>query len=164
MKALKQIFSFEDMAAGDTASRKVMQLFNRAHQEVVSQAIDPKIRRTSGQSYREMSFTFADSQTVVFRIKSTGDIYQVVVNGKLLPIKHQDDQNKAIVEIANALDAGRQKFQAKLVKAQTKPPLSLKTAAPTLLVKLTEQRDALTEAIAEADSEIARLQAELTPA
>lgn len=160
-KPLDPIFSFEEMAVGDSASRKVIGFFQRAHQDVVSQAVDAKIKRTSGNSYREMSFTFADSQSVVFRIKQTGDIFQVLVNGKLLPIKHQGDQQKAIIEIANALDSRRAKFQQQLIKAQAKVPAGIKTAAPALMTSLTDKRDGLKEAIASADEEIAALEAKL---
>lgn len=160
MSALNQVFSFEDMAAGDKASREVIQFFQRAKQVVVSQNIDSKIRRTSGQSYREMSFSFADNQTVVLRIKSTGDVFQVLLNGKILPIKHQDDQTKAIIEISNALDSNRTKHQKKLASLAVKLPSGIKTAQPTQIARLTERRDQLKEAIAETESEIARIKAD----
>lgn len=154
MKALEQIFSFEDLSIKDKAARKVMQLFNKAGMTVVSQDVDTKIKRTSGISYREMSFSFADSQTIVLRIKQTGDIYQVLMNKKLLPIMHQDDQNKAILEMINALDKNRAKYQQALIKASTKLPKGIKTAAPTMLVKLTQKRDDLISAIATVQEEI----------
>ena len=154
MKALEQIFSFEDLSVKDKAARKVMQLFNKAGMTVVSQDVDTKIKRTSGISYREMSFSFADSQAIVLRIKQTGDIYQVLMNKKLLPIMHQNDQNKAIIEMINALDKNRAKYQQLLIKASTKLPKGIKTAAPTMLIKLTQKRDDLNAAIAAVQEEI----------
>ena len=155
----KQIFSFEDMAIGDKASRAVMKLFSKNHAEVVSQSIDTKIKRSSGISYREMSLTLGDSQVVVLRIKSSGDIFQVLLNKKLIPIKHQDDQVAAVIEIVNAVNAGRTKFQKKLAALAAKLPVAIKTAAPKMLVTLTARRDELKSAIADVEAEIEALAA-----
>ena len=38
-----------------------------------------------------------DEERVVLRIKQSGDIFQVLLNGKVLPIKNQDDHVKAII-------------------------------------------------------------------
>lgn len=155
----KQLFSFEDLSVKDKAARAVMQLFNKAGATVVTQDIDTKIKRSSGISFREMMLTFADSQTVTLKIKQTGDIFQVLLNNRIIPIKNQDDHKKALTEIINVLDSGRSKFQAALAKAQVKLPLAIKTAAPTMIAKLTEKRDGLKEAIAMVNSEIETLAA-----
>ncbi|MCY1302736.1 hypothetical protein D9M70_524130 [compost metagenome] len=112
------------------------------------------MRRTSGVSYRELVLTFADSQSVTLRIKQTGDIYQVLLNGKVRPIQSQDDHAKAIAEVVKAMDAGRSSFQQKLARAKAQLPPSIKTAAPRMEQVLTEKRDALREAIAEAKKEL----------
>jgi len=155
----KQLFSFEDMTVGDQASRAVMKLFSKNHSTVVSQSIDTKIKRSSGISYREMSLTLGDSQVVVLRIKSSGDIFQVSLNKKLIPIKNQDDQGAAVIEIINAVNAGRTKFQKKLAALAAKLPTAIKTAAPKMLVTLTARRDELISAIADVETEIEALAA-----
>ena len=153
----KQLFSFEDMAVGDKASRAVMNIFAKNNSTVVSQAIDTKIRRSSGISYREMSLTMGDSQVVVLRIKSSGDIFQVLLNKKLIPIKNQDNHFLAVIEIVNAITAGRTKFQKKLASLAIKLPTAIKTAAPKMLVTLTARRDELKSAIADVETEIEAL-------
>lgn len=155
----QQIFSFEDLSVKDKAARKVMQLFNKAGATVVSQDVDTKIKRSSGISYREMTFTFADSQTITLRIKQTGDIFQVLQNGKLIPIKNQDNHNAAITEIIGKLDSNRSKFQQQLAKAKVTLPSGMKTAATSMLQRLTQKRDDLKAAIAATEEEIAALQA-----
>lgn len=153
-KPTKLIFSFEDMAAGDKAAKAVMKYFQRAGAPVVTQTVDPKIKRSSGVSYREMALTFADSQQIVLRVKQTGDIFQVLLDGTVIPIKFQDDHIKTVGEIVAKLEAGRAKFQAKLAKATVKPPPGIKTAAPKLLQILKEKRDDLIEAIQSVQDEI----------
>lgn len=155
----KMLFSFQDMAAGDKASKLVARYFARAGANVVQQDVSSSVKRSMGVSYREMTLTFADSQAVVLRVKQTGDIYQVLLNKKLLPIKNQDDHIAAITEVVKAMDSGRSKFQKKLAMARVKPPASIRTAAPKMEQVLIQKRDALKEAIAAIREEIESLMA-----
>ena len=107
-------FSFEDLSAKDKAAQKVIKLFKKSDSNVAQIDINPTIKKTSGIAYREMSLTFVDSQVVVMRIKETGDIYQVLINRKEIPIKNQSDQDKAVTEIAQAMNRGRAAFQKKM--------------------------------------------------
>jgi Asp-tRNA(Asn)/Glu-tRNA(Gln) amidotransferase A subunit family amidase len=157
MNKANLLFTFEDLSNKDKAVKQALKYFSRAGANVVSNDVDPKIKRTSGISYREMSLTFADSQIVTLRIKQSGDIYEVKLNGKVIPIKNQDDHVKAVAEIVQKMDAGRTAFQKKLAKAQVKLPPTIKTAAPKMLQLLTEKRDHLKELIAEVRAEIAQI-------
>jgi hypothetical protein len=151
------LFSFEDLSVKDKAAKQAMRYFSRAGANVVQQDVSASVKRTSGISYREMMLTFADSQTVTVRIKQSGDIYQVLLNGKVLPIKSQDDHVAAIREIVQAMDAGRTKFQKALTTIKIKPPPGIRTAAPKLEEVLTKKRDSLKEAIASVREEITTL-------
>lgn len=154
MPNTKLLFSFDDLSVKERAAKAAMKYFARAGANVVSQDVSTQVKRTSGISYREMKLTFADSQAVIFRIKQSGDIFQMLLNGRLTPIKHQDDHVAAIGEIVGMLNAGRTKFQAKLAKALVKLPATIKTAAPKMLAVLTEKRDNLKSAIADVRAEI----------
>ncbi|SFL23922.1 hypothetical protein SAMN05216302_104611 [Nitrosomonas aestuarii] len=155
----KMLFSFNDMASGDKASRVVEKSFSRKGSNVVQSDISTSVKRSSGHSYREMTLTFADSQTVVLRVKQTGDIFQVMLNKKALPIKNQDDHDAAIEEIVKGMNAGRTKFQNALARAKVRPPKGIRTTAPKMEVSLTEKRDALKVAIASVREEIAEIRA-----
>lgn len=155
------IFTFADMSVKDKAAKQVTKYFSRAGANVVSQDVSTQVKRTSGISYREMTLVFADSQKIVFRIKQSGDIYQVLLNSKLTPIKHQDDHVGAVTELVQIMDAGRTKFQIKLAAAQVRIPPAIKTAAPKMLQVLTEKRDGLKNAIAAVREEIAALKGPL---
>ena len=81
------VFSFEDMGLkSDKATRDLVKYFTRAGNSVVQGEAVATIKRTAGISYREMVLTFADSQVVIMRIKQSGDIYQVLLNGKVIPV------------------------------------------------------------------------------
>lgn len=158
------LFSFEDLSAKDKAAKQAVRFFSRAGANVVQQDVPATVKRSSGITYREMTLTFADSQQVVLRIKQSGDIFQVLVNGKVLPIKNQDDHVKAIAEIVQAMDAGRSRFQKLLAAAQARPPAGIRTAAPKMEQVLAEKRDALKAAIAEVRSQIEAIKGTAAPA
>ncbi len=158
------LFSFEDLTAKDKAAKQAARYFSRAGANVVQQDVPTAVKRSSGITYREMALTFADSQQVVLRIKQSGDIFQVLLNGKVLPIKNQDDHVKAIAEIVQAMDAGRSRFQKLLAAAQARPPAGIRTAAPKMEQVLTEKRDALKAAIAEVRSQIEAIKGTAAPA
>lgn len=158
------LFSFEDLSAKDKAAKQAARYFSRAGANVVQQDVPTAVKRSSGITYREMALTFADSQQVVLRIKQSGDIFQALLNGKVLPIKNQDDHVKAIAEIVQAMDAGRSRFQKLLAAAQARPPAGIRTAAPKMEQVLTEKRDALKAAIAEVRSQIEAIKGTAAPA
>lgn len=141
------LFSFEDMSVKDKAAKTLIRYFTKAGADVVSQDVDTKVRRSSGVTYREMHLTFDDSQVVTLRVKSTGDIFQVLLNGKVIPIKNQDDHIKASAEIAAHVQSNAAKFQRLLSKARVELPKSIRTAAPKLEEALQSKVDSLKSAI-----------------
>ena len=152
------LFSFEELGTRpDAASRKVAQQFGRAGASVVQTDVSPRLMRSSGVTYREIRLTHADSQTTTLRIKQTGDVFQVLVNGKVLPIANQDDHGKAIAEVVKALDTSRAAYQKKLAAAVVKPPPGIRTAAPRMEAVLTEKRDNIKAAITAVREEISKL-------
>lgn len=159
MADTKVLFSFEDFSSKDRATKAVVKYFARAGANVVQVDASSAIRRTSGVSYRELVLTFADSQAVALRIKQTGDIFQVLLNGKVLPLVNQDDHSKAVAEVVKTMDGSRSAFQKKLARAKAKLPASIKTAAPRMEQILTEKRDSLRDALADARAELGTLRA-----
>lgn len=155
-------FNFDELAT-DKAAKKVAQLFQRAGAPVIQTEADSRIKRTAGVTYREMHFTHADGQRTSIRITKSGDVGQVLVNGSVVPLKNQTDAAKAIGEITKRLEDGRAKFQAKLARTKVDLPQGIKTAAPKLEQKLTEEVQRLDTLIAQRTTELADLKAKLGP-
>ena len=151
------LFSFEDLTSKDKAVRQIQRAFTRLGVSVVQTDIPTTIRRRAGISFREVNLTFADGQVVTFSVKKTGDIFQVKLNGKQIPIRNQDDQQKAMKEIADAMDKGRAAFQKRQALVQVKPPSSVHTAAPKMEKVLSSRKEELQKAIAEAKAELESL-------
>ena len=159
--AKQVVFDWDSLATKEKGVKAAEKAFERTGAEVASAAVNPKVKRSAGVGYREMVLTMTDSQLVTLRIKQTGDVFQVLINGKVVPIRNQDDHKKAVAEIAGMLESGRTAFQAKLAKAKVKLPKGVTTAVPNIERALTEKRDALVEAVGAARETLAGLQAEL---
>lgn len=156
----KLLFSFDELTQKDKSVKVLEKHFKRAGANVVSVDVDQRIKRASGVSYREISLTFSDSQVVKLRIKRPGDIFQVMLNRKVIPLANQDDHAKAIGEIIRAMDQGRTAFQQRMAKAKVKLPKRMTTAAPRMEKQLEEKRDALKEAVEDARKQLSELKPE----
>lgn len=150
------LIDFEALATNPSkALRRVVQIFTRAGLQVVDAVSDGKTKRSASVKYREATINLSDGQAVTLRVKESGDIGQVQINGKLVPIAAQDDPARAVQEIVAKLDAGRAAFQKRQAALQMKPPEGIKTAAPKLEATLVEQ-------IAEVDAAIEGARKELS--
>lgn len=157
---MKLLIDYEGLATNATRAAKALTtMLLRAGVEAIKVESDGRTKRIAGISYRELVFTFADSQSLALRIKATGDVYEVRVNGKVTPIKEQDDAKKAAAELAGLLDRTRAKFQKRMAAVLMKPPEGAKTAAPRLIETLRAQVAELDQQIEAATAELAELQA-----
>lgn len=156
MKTL--IFDLDNAGAKSKALREVTKLFARNGTQVVSSSVDQKLSRRAGVTFRNVNLTFADNQTVTMAVKSSGDVFEVRLNGKALPLRNQDDHVQAIGEIADRMDASRGAFQRALARTKVALPVGIKVSRPAMFAALTAKRDALVEAVTEAKTILAALQ------
>lgn len=155
----KVIFNFDDLTSKDKAFKAVSTYFKKAGAEIVQADVLPSIKRTSGIKYRELSLTFADSQILILRIKETGDIYQVLLNGRVKPMAQQDNHESAIVEMVKAMEQGRAAFQKRLANKKVKVPTGIKTTVPNKEKALIQERDSLKVEIEKAEKRLEELKA-----
>ena len=159
MADTSSLFVWDDLSVGKKqAPKKLVTAFKRAGAEIAASWIGDKSVRESGVTYRTIGFGMADSQEIILRVKQTGDIYQVRMNGKVLPLKQQDDVKLALVEIVKALDANTNKFQKALSRKKATPPKGTATTRTTRIKALEEQEAELDGLIEEARSKLTALQ------
>ncbi|NDY89699.1 defense against restriction DarA-related protein [Ideonella livida] len=155
---MELLIDFEGLATNpEKALRRVVQIFARADLTVLGVESDGKTRRAAAVKYRQARINFADGQSVALRIKESGDIAQVLINDKLVPVASQGDPLRAADEIVNRLDTGRAAFQRRQAALKMDPPEGVKTAAPKLEAELTQQIAAVDEAISVAKQTLQQL-------
>jgi hypothetical protein len=156
--SMSLVFNFDELKTNEkTAPKSLLQIIRRAGSTVASSWVDGKTRRENAISFKQIHLVFADSQEAVLRVKQSGDIYQVRLNGRAIPIKHQDDHKRAVIELIDAVDANLSKFQQKLAKAKVALPVGIKST-------VTRKEDALKQRLIELDQAISEAQAELATA
>lgn len=116
-------------------------------------------RRSNGISYREAHLVFKDDQTVKLLVKLTGDIFQVLINGRPFPIKRQDDMDGAIREIVDGLNARRAAKQKRNAATRVAAPDGVKASRRIREVHLRAQLANLTELVEIAKEELTELTA-----
>ncbi|MGL4735691.1 MAG: hypothetical protein ACRCWB_11560 [Enterovibrio sp.] len=160
------LFSFNKILKSDPSLKTIQKEFKRYGSEVAQIDVASTVKKSSGIEYREISMTFVDSQTVTLRIKSSGDIFQVLINGKVKPIVAQSDHTAAIKEIVNAVQSGSAAFQKKLASKNVSVPSSKEDAkmvsgVNNLEEQLKEQIETLKKEIAVVDETILAREKEL---
>jgi hypothetical protein len=151
------IFNVEAAGQNDKAIRDATRMFLRGGAQVVDAKVAPTVMKRAGIQFRNIDFTFADGQTVTMAVKITGDVFEVRINGGVVPLRQQDDHVKAIAEIAAQLDKKRAAFQRAMARVKVPLPPSVRVSRSTLLAAKIERRDGLKEAVALAESELAEL-------
>jgi hypothetical protein len=153
------VFTFDDLSSKDKAAKEAVKQFKKAGATVAQVDVRGNAKKTSGFAYRELFLTFTDSQIITMRIKESGDIYQVLLNKKIVPIRNQDDHTKAIKEMADMMARGRAAFQKRQAIKKVVMPSSIKTAAPKLEVALSERVQMLRSKVEQARTTLAELTA-----
>lgn len=158
------VIDFGKLAENDkTAPKDLLKVFKTAGAEIANSWVG-KAKRDSGVSFKPVFLVFADNQQIELRVKQTGDIYEVRLNGKAKPIKEQDDQKKAIAEVVNFVEANSNRFQTMLTKKIVKMPNDIQTTLKTLETTTADRKAELQAAIVEIKAEIETLEAELKAA
>lgn len=88
--------------------------FEKAGLTVVDVEASNKAARRSGYQVKQATFFFGDGQRVVMMLKNDGDgqgdIYQVKLNSRVVPVKNVDDMDKAVAEVAAMAGANSASF------------------------------------------------------
>lgn len=90
--------------------------FERWHVEVADIEATNKPKRESGLQIKSATFVFKTGQRLEVKVKNDGTVFQVKLNKKVVPIRHVDDMDKAIIEIVDYVQDNEKKY----LKAQEK--------------------------------------------
>lgn len=127
---------FKNLQANEkSAPKELLKMFKRAGAEIVASSVE-KAKRQNAVSFKTIHLTLSDSQVLALRVKESGDIYQVLLNGKVMPIKNQDDEKAAVSEIVKLWQANINKFQAALAKKKADLPKGVKSTRKKLIETL----------------------------
>ena len=163
------VFEFDKKNA-QKAKNAIRKGFSANGMELTENGItlDDKIQNKGDFKFRTVYVMFKDKQSAMLNVKlsqhkkdgtdkeeTAGDVFEVKISTapgkyKVLPIKNQDDHEKAIAEIAKALVANRTKFE--------KASEAVKVTIPKLKgvsVSHKQRVEALKSQIADLDSQIA---------
>lgn len=102
-----------------------------------------KAKRESGFLLKTATILFSSGQKLMVKAKSGGGIFQVKLNGRVLPIKAVDDMEKAVAEVSTHVKANEAAFlkqkekKAGVVKVPKLKPVNTSVAAQIETVSAT---------------------------
>ena len=123
--------------------------------QAVPYVVISKVKRVTGVSIKDVDMTLENGQTVTFRVKNTGDIFRVQLNGKDLPLVGDMTMIADVTkEIGSKVKAGQAAFDKRQAAARVViPPAAVSNKVQTTAQKLKaaqDQESKLDEAIAKA--------------
>lgn len=144
------LFTWEDLTDNPkTAPKKLLTAFKRAGANIASSWVEGNLKRENGISYRQIYLVFDDSQQIVLRVKQSGDVFQVKLNKKVIPLKEQDDIKRAIIEVIKIVDQNSTKFQRAQSRKKIELPKGMKSTQKRKEILFAEEEEMLDRAIAE---------------
>lgn len=161
MKNKHILFPFDASDLKASQIRQIERLFKRGGADVLSVEPADKTARTAGIEHRKIHVSFTDSQNVVLSVKESGDVYQVTINGRRVPMREQDDHEKSISEIAERLASGRTAFQKRLAKIKAPKPRGIKATPRRGVRAVLERTKALKEELSQVRAEIDAIKSQL---
>ena len=115
--------------------KPVLKKFEAAGLPVEDVEATNKAKRESGFLLKTATLTFSSGQKLIVRAKAGGGVFQVKLNGKVLPITAVDDFAKALDEVIGKVKANEPAFlkqrekQAGVVKIPKLKPVNTSVAA-----------------------------------
>lgn len=167
------LFDIKNLSTEADSLKRLIDMFAMLGETLVNHDIDKNLKTSDVDEnfkYKNVRLTFADSQTVTFSIKQTGDIFKVKLNNKLIALRNQDAHKpEAVVqEIAQKIKAGRTAYQKALAKkvnatevVQSVKQAGLKNTQKMRVASLEEQLKAIEALIVERTAYKTQLEAEL---
>lgn len=150
----------------EKALQPVLKKFQKAGYTVVKVDAPNKAKRESGFLIKNFTLTFEDEQQILVRVKAGGTIFQVKLNNRVVPIKHVDDMEKAITEIANYLYDNAKAFaraKAQRERRKLKPPApSITTTRKEKIEKAKADLEAISQNNADLEKQLAESNSTIT--
>ena len=150
-------FDFEKFGESDLDDIKSE--FDRNGAKVIDLEATNKSRRLSGCATKAAKFYFEDGQTVTLRIKGDGDVYQVQLNSRVLPIAEVGDKKKAIAEMARALSSNAPAWRKSQRRKQQRAKVNEKDFKARAVPRR-KQIEEMEQAVGQAQQELAELESE----
>ena len=103
-----------------------------------------KAKRESGFLVKNFTLTFEDGQKMLVRVKADGTVFQVKLNNKVVPIRHVDDLDKAVIELVDYVQENARAYERAKIQREKRKLLPPK---PSITLsrkeKLKQSREAL---------------------
>ena len=118
--------SFDFASFDEKGANPIKKAFEKSGATVIEVVAPNRATRKAGYQVKTATFYMADGQQVMMLLKNdgegNGDIYQVQLNKRVVPIKNVDNLDKAASEIAGMVKSGSPAF----LKAQRRKQSRLK--------------------------------------
>lgn len=155
----KSYFTIDFSQVTPSGLKEFSAAFKRNKLEVIEIVASNKATTKDGLKTKKAQFVFGDEQAITLFFTENGDLSQVKLNTKFIPLEHQETLNATCKEIALKVKANEARF-AKLLEKKAVAVIdtsSVKTGVKTLRNQIDEATKALNSSTANLDGAKKRL-------
>jgi len=110
--------------------KPILEKFEKDGLPVTDVEADNKAKRESGFQVKTAIINFESGQKLLVKAKAGGSIFQVKLNNKVLAIKHVDDLDKAIQEVADYVKENEKNYRKQRDKQLSKQKVNVPKIKP----------------------------------
>jgi len=135
--------------------KQILKKFEKEGLTVADVEGNNKAKRESGFQVKSATIIFESGQKLLVKAKAGGSIFQVKLNNKVLPIKHVDDLDKAILEIINYVQMNEKNYKKQQEKRLARQKVNVPKIRPvstSIAEQITQYQATIDEAAAADDS------------
>ena len=148
--------------------KPVLKRFDKYQCHVAKVEATNKGKRESGFLIKNFTLHFDDGQQMLVRVKGDGTVFQVKLNNKVVPIRHVDDMDKAIIEMVDYVQSNARAYErAKIQREKNKrilvPKPSVVTARAEKIKGYKEQLEQVNQINADLEKQRINTEAVIAP-
>ncbi|MBU2968803.1 hypothetical protein KO527_05495 [Pseudoalteromonas sp. C2R02] len=110
----QEVIDFDNV--NESGLKDVVKHFKTNKLEVIDLAATNRKTKRNGLMSKKAVFVFMGGQTCEMRINETGDIYQVLINSKVTPVREHSKLKDLVKEIAKKVTSQQEKFDKSILK------------------------------------------------
>ena len=95
----------------ESSLKPIAKNFDKWQCTVASITATNKAKRESAFLIKDFTFVFKDGQKLLIRVKADGTVFQPKLNNKVVPIRHVDDIDKAVIELVDYVQGNAKAYE-----------------------------------------------------
>lgn len=143
----------------ESGLKPIAKKFDKWQCPVATISATNKGKRESGFLIKDFTFVFEDGQKLLVRVKADGTVFQTKLNNKVVPVRHVDDIDKAVIELVDYVQGNAKAYERAKIQREKMRKLNIEkprivTSRAEKIAGYTEEFDKITQINADLQKQV----------